>query len=101
MGEDSKGQRKLEDSDWGLLPAVEGHSLEQNRIECKLKTAPSQARPCGQEDQTQSLFFKMPALQSYKKRRVAGQHFHDGQTPRLQPGAGEDGYIVTLTASIV
>ena len=25
---DSKGQRKLEDSGRGLLPAVEGHSLE-------------------------------------------------------------------------
>ena len=25
---DSKGQRKMEDSGGGLLPAVEGHSLE-------------------------------------------------------------------------
>ena len=33
MDKDSKGQRKLEDSGGGLLPAVEGHSLEQNRIE--------------------------------------------------------------------
>ena len=33
MDEDSKGQRKLEDSGGGLLPAVEGHSLEKNRIE--------------------------------------------------------------------
>ena len=28
MDEDSKGQRKMEDSGGGLLPAVEGHSLE-------------------------------------------------------------------------
>ena len=28
MDKDSKGQRKLEDSGGGLLPAVEGHSLE-------------------------------------------------------------------------
>ena len=28
MDEDSKGQRKMEDSGEGLLPAVEGHSLE-------------------------------------------------------------------------
>ena len=28
MDKDSKGQRKLEDSSGGLLPAVEGHSLE-------------------------------------------------------------------------
>ena len=28
----SKGQRKLEDSGGGLLPAVERHSLEYNRI---------------------------------------------------------------------
>ena len=33
MGKDSKGQRKLKDSGGGLLPAVEGHSLESNRIE--------------------------------------------------------------------
>ena len=32
MDKDSKGQRKLEDSGGGLLPAVEGHSVEQNRI---------------------------------------------------------------------
>ena len=28
MDEDSKGQRKMEDSGGGLLPAVKGHSLE-------------------------------------------------------------------------
>ena len=28
MDDDSKGQRKMEDSGGGLLPAVEGHSLE-------------------------------------------------------------------------
>ena len=33
MDKDSKGQRKMEESGGGLLPAVEGHSLEQNRIE--------------------------------------------------------------------
>ena len=33
VDKDSKGQRKLEGSGGGLLPAVEGHSLEQNRIE--------------------------------------------------------------------
>ena len=33
MDEDSKGQRKMEDSGGGLLPAVKGHnSLEYNRI---------------------------------------------------------------------
>ena len=35
MNEDSKEQRKLEDSGGGLLPAVKGHSLdriEQNRV---------------------------------------------------------------------
>ena len=37
MDKDSKGQRKLEDSGRGLLPAVEGHSLEKNRIEQKRK----------------------------------------------------------------
>ena len=38
MDEDSKGQRKMEDSGGGLLPAVEGHSLEQNRIEYTVET---------------------------------------------------------------
>ena len=33
MDKDRKGLRKLEDSGGGLLPAVEGHSLEKNRIE--------------------------------------------------------------------
>ena len=33
MDKDSKGQRKSQDSGGGLCPAVEGHSLEQNRIE--------------------------------------------------------------------
>ena len=33
MDKDSKGQRQLQDSDGGLLLAVEGHSLEQNRKE--------------------------------------------------------------------
>ena len=33
---------------------------------------------------------KMPLLQSYKRRRVACQHFPDEQTLRLQTGAGED-----------
>ena len=32
MDKDSKGQRKMEDSGGGLLPAVEGHSLEQNSV---------------------------------------------------------------------
>ena len=31
MDKDSKGQMKMEDSGGGLLPAVEGHSLEKNR----------------------------------------------------------------------
>ena len=34
MDKDSKGQRKMEDSGGGLLPAVEVHNLEGNRIEC-------------------------------------------------------------------
>ena len=29
MDKDSNGQRKMEDSDRGLLPAVEGYSLEK------------------------------------------------------------------------
>ena len=29
MDKDSKSQRKMEDSGGGLLPAVEGHSLER------------------------------------------------------------------------
>ena len=33
MKKDSKGQRKLADFGGGLPPAVEGHSLKQNRIE--------------------------------------------------------------------
>ena len=33
MDKDSKGQRKLEDTGGRLLPAVEGHSLKQNKIE--------------------------------------------------------------------
>ena len=33
MDKDSKGQRQLQDSGRGLLPAVEGHNLELNRIE--------------------------------------------------------------------
>ena len=33
---------------------------------------------------------KMPPSQSYKRRRVARQHFPDDQTLRLQTGAGED-----------
>ena len=36
---------------------------------------------------------KMPPLQSYKRRRVACQHFPDDQTLRLQTGAGEDDII--------
>ena len=36
---------------------------------------------------------KMPPLQSYKRRRVACQHFPDDQTLRLQAGAGEDDVI--------
>ena len=32
MDKDSKGRRKMEDSGGGLLPAVEGHSLEYNGI---------------------------------------------------------------------
>ena len=32
MDKDSKVQRKMEDSGGGLLPVVEGHSLEYNRI---------------------------------------------------------------------
>ena len=32
MEKDSKKQRKLADSGRGILPAVEGHSLEQNGI---------------------------------------------------------------------
>ena len=32
QGADTKEQRKIEDSGGGLLPAVEGHSLQQNRI---------------------------------------------------------------------
>ena len=35
---------------------------------------------------------KMPLSQGYK-RCVACQHSHDDQTPRLQAGAGEDGFI--------
>ena len=33
MNKDSKEQRKMEDSGGELLPTVEGHSLEYNRIE--------------------------------------------------------------------
>ena len=33
MDKDSKGQRKMEDSGGRLIPAVEGHSLEQKSIE--------------------------------------------------------------------
>ena len=33
MDKDSKGQRKIEDSGGGLLPAVDGHILEWNRTE--------------------------------------------------------------------
>ena len=36
MDKDSKEQRKMEDSGGGLLPAVEGNSLEQNRTELQL-----------------------------------------------------------------
>ena len=35
----------------------------------------------------------MPPLQSYKRRRVACQHFPDDQTLRLETGAGEDDII--------
>ena len=35
----------------------------------------------------------MPPLQSYKRRRVACQHFPDDQTLWLQTGAGEDNII--------
>ena len=35
-------------------------------------------------------FTKKPPLQSYKRRRVACQHFPYDQTLRLQAGAGED-----------
>ena len=33
MDKNTKGQRKMQDPGSGLLPAVEGHSVEQNRIE--------------------------------------------------------------------
>ena len=40
MDKDSKGQRKLVDSGGGLLRAVKGHSLEQNRIKiCNRRSA--------------------------------------------------------------
>ena len=32
MDKNSKGQRKLEDSGQGPLPAVQEHSLENNRV---------------------------------------------------------------------
>ena len=35
----------------------------------------------------------MPPLRSHKRRRLACQHFPDGQTLRLQAGAGEDDVI--------
>ena len=41
----------------------------------------------------------MPPLQSYKRRRVAWQHFPDNQTLRLQTGAGEDD-IIDLPSSL-
>ena len=37
MDKDRKRQRKLEDSDGWLLPAVEGHSHEQNEMSRKEK----------------------------------------------------------------
>ena len=36
MDKDRKGQRKMEYSDGGRFPEVEGHSIEQNRIVCQL-----------------------------------------------------------------
>ena len=33
MDKDSKGQRKMEDSGGGLLPAVEGHSVDSDRYD--------------------------------------------------------------------
>ena len=47
MDKDSKGQRKFEDSGGGLLPAVEGHSLDrtEENFDCTtLRAASSAAR---------------------------------------------------------
>ena len=45
MHKDSKGKRKSEDSGGGLLPAVEGHSLEQNNNRTENSFAVAASRP--------------------------------------------------------
>ena len=50
MDEDSKGQRKTKDSGGGLLPAMEGHSLEQNRIGSRSRGGVPDQRPQPKSD---------------------------------------------------
>ena len=87
-----------------------GHNRLNSHMHSKLKLASSPTCPCGQKDQTTDHLLQRcppspppppppsPAhppcpLQSYKRRRVAYQHFPDDQTLRLQAGAGEDDII--------
>ena len=78
-----------------LVRLCTGHNRLNSHMHRKMKLAPSPACPCGQEEQTTEHVrsTKMPSLQSYKRRRVACQHFPDDQTLRLQTGAGEDDTI--------
>ena len=71
-----------------------GHNRLNSHMHRKLKLAPSPTCPCGREEQTtEHVLQRCPPLQSYKRRRVACQHFPDDQTLRLQAGAGEDDII--------
>ena len=78
-----------------LVRLCTGHNRLNSHMHHKLKLAPSPTCPCGQDHRARST--KMPPSQSYKRRRVACQHFPDDQTLRLQTGAGEDDIIRLLS----
>ena len=82
MDKDSKGQGKMEDSGGGLLSAVEGHSLEYNRIVSSL----SYDRKNGADFQTANLMVRI------SMRVVGGIEHHDNLSQPAASNAHESLY---------
>ena len=87
MDEDSKVQRKMEDSGGGLLPAVEGHSLEQNIQQRRIE--PTTLHQAGQRaQQTTNELFRPPApmvhcqlnSENYRESAFVGRHTGNSTT---------------------
>ena len=62
MDEDIKGQRKMEDTGRGLLPAEEGHNLEKDRIEYSAGPVPHCMGECGRVSHHVGVFLTNPTL---------------------------------------